>query len=100
MLRLAGFNPRGGSFLIRRSMRLAAFLLLISTFATSQNSSAPDPYKPTLDHLQSLLQQDEAEWRMHADVPHPEDPAVNDSDWNAITVKSATRQADQPKWKG
>ena len=81
-------------------MRLAAFFLLVSSFAISQNSPTSDAYKPTLDHLQSLLQQDETDWRMHADVPHPEDPAVKDSDWNAITIKSATLQADQPKWKG
>ena len=62
--------------MIRRFIWLTALLLLLTAFGTSQNSSTPDPYKPTLDHLQSLLQQDEEEWRWHADVPHPEDPAA------------------------
>jgi alpha-mannosidase len=81
-------------------MWLAALFLFISSFAISQNSPAPDPYKPTLDHLQSLLQQDEPEWRAHADVPHPEDPTVNDSDWNVMDVKNSVAQSEQPKWKG
>ena len=88
--------------MIRRSASLAAFFLLIGSFGLSQNSSTPDPYKSTLDRLQSLLQHDEPEWRVHADIPHPEDPAVNDSDWNVITVKNVSDadHADEPKWKG
>jgi len=86
--------------LTRRSLLLAVLILLVSSFGICQNSSTPDPYKATLDRLQSLLQQDEPDWRWHADVPHPEDPAVNDSDWSAVTVKSTTPQAEQPKWKG
>ncbi|MFZ0804597.1 MAG: hypothetical protein WAN03_00365, partial [Candidatus Sulfotelmatobacter sp.] len=86
--------------MIRRLIWLAALLLSISACATSQNSAAPDPYKPTLDHLQSLLQRDEEEWRWHSDVPHPEDPGMNDSEWNEMAVKNAVAQNDQPDWKG
>ncbi len=86
--------------MIRRLIWLAALFLLLTAFATSQNTPTADPYKPTLDHLQSLLQRDEEEWRWHADVAHPEDPAANDSDWSALAVKNSVAQNDQPDWKG
>jgi alpha-mannosidase len=66
---------------------LALFLCLNTALA--QDSSAPDPYKSTLDRLQSLLQLAQAEWRVHADVPHPEDPSLDDSTWDRATVKNA-----------
>jgi alpha-mannosidase len=27
------------------------------------------------------------EWRYHGDIPHPEDPSINDSDWQKVKVK-------------
>ena len=64
------------------------FLVLRTAYIVSQNSSANDPYKATLDRLQSLSSQAEPEWRFHTDVPHPEDPGLSDADWGAITVKN------------
>ena len=72
--------------------RAALFLLVLvlpAAFAVSQDSSAPDPYKPTLDRLDALTRQAEPEWRFHADIPHPEDPGVHDSDWGSITNRSS-----------
>ena len=95
---------------MKRSMP-AVFCVLLSAFAfpalaLSQASSPkpPDPYKPTLDHLQSLLRQGETEWKWHADVPHPEDPGANDADWQAFTVKNVSgpggNNKDEEHWKG
>jgi alpha-mannosidase len=93
---------------MKRSMP-AVFCVLVSVFifpalALSQASNPPDPYKPTLDHLQSLLRQGETEWKWHADVPHPEDPGASDSDWQAFAVKNVSgpggNNKDEEHWKG
>jgi len=69
-------------------------LLFLSCFFSLPVLSQPttptlpsDPHKPTLDRLQSLTTVDLPEWRFHADVSHPEDPALNDSDWQAVKTK-------------
>jgi alpha-mannosidase len=88
--------------------RCAIFLILailpFSPFATSQSAGAPDPYKPTLDQLDALTRQNEGEWRFHADVPHPEDPGLNDFNWGVITVKNVSgpggRNPNEEHWTG
>ena len=51
-----------------------------------------------------LTRQREAEWRFHADVPHPEDPGLNDSDWGTLTVKNVSGpgggHANEEDWTG
>ena len=96
---------------MKRSMP-ALFCLLLSLFVfpalaisqASTQAATPDPYKPTLDHLQSLLRQGETEWKWHADVSHPEDPGANDSDWQAFAVKNVSgpggNNKDEEHWKG
>src|SRR5581483_3904873 len=66
---------------------LLFILLLVAGAACAQESkSAPNPYKPTLDKLQSLTTLDLPDWRFHTDIPHPEDPQENDSDWQVVKV--------------
>jgi alpha-mannosidase len=83
---------------------LLVALLLNTAGSLSQTSGAPDPYKPTLDRLEALTRQNEAEWRSHTDVPHPEDPGLNDSDWGLITVKNISgpggHNANEEHWTG
>ena len=79
--------------------------LLLRVFCTFPKlHGAPDPYKPTLDRLDALTRKAETEWRFHADVPHPEDPGVNDSDWGALTVKNISgpggNHANEEHWTG
>ncbi len=69
---------------------LLGLILLFAAFASSQTPAAPDPDKATLDRLEMLTRQGETEWRFHADVPHPEDPGLNDSDWGTLTVKNVS----------
>jgi alpha-mannosidase len=64
------------------------FLAIGSASGFAQNSA--DSYKPTLDRLQSLLEQSETEWRFHEDVPHPEDPDLNDRDWGSVAVRNVS----------
>src|SRR5215471_9654819 len=96
-LRFHRKDPSAMKVKIKRSIVLpAAALLLLLGRGLSQNNSAdsapPDPYKPTLDRLESLTRQPEAEWRYHADVPHPEDRSLNDADWPVTHVENASRR--------
>ena len=59
----------------------------LSTFCFAQAPTpGPDPYKPVLDRLASLTVLPVTDWRFHTDLPHPEDPAVNDESWAPIKV--------------
>ena len=55
------------------------------TQGTQPNAPA-DPYKPVLDRLQSLVTIQLPEWHFHADIPHPEDPVLNDAEWQTVRV--------------
>jgi alpha-mannosidase len=74
----------------RSTIFLILLILLFAVFAVAQSETSSDPYKPTLDRLQALTRQGESQWRYHADVPHPEDPGLNDSDWGTLTVKNVS----------
>jgi alpha-mannosidase len=72
---------------------------LLSTgdcFASQDTPTAttPDPYQATLRHLLSLTRQDARDWRSHPDVPHPEDPSLDDLAWETIKV------GDSSLWSG
>src|SRR5579872_6174523 len=76
-----------------------AILLYSVSFAQTTPSNS---YKQTVDRLDTLTHQAGTEWRFHADIPHPEDPAISDSDWGSFTVKHTQNgQADNPEhWTG
>ncbi len=104
MLPVQSFGSKG-TFSMKRSVVFFLFAILSCTvFGFSQSSTPTDSYKPTLDRLQSLSSQSEAEWRSHSDVPHPEDPTVNDSDWTTLTVKNISgpggQNPNEEHWKG
>ena len=88
--------------------RFALSLLLLLTVQTfsvlGHCQNPPDAFKSTLERLDSLTHQDETEWRFHADIPHPEDPAVSDSDWGTLTVKNLSgpggQHANEEHWSG
>jgi alpha-mannosidase len=89
---------------MKRSLVLFLAILWHTSLAVSQTSNAPDPYKPTLDRLEALTHQSEAEWRFHADIPHPEDPTLNDSGWGRLTVRNQSgpggTNASEEHWVG
>src|SRR5579863_8387640 len=60
--------------------------LLAGAGLGQQAPESANPYQDTLDRLQALTTEPEAEWRFHADVPHPEDTALDDSTWPAMKV--------------
>ncbi len=65
-----------------------SWLLLVAMLAlpscAQEKSTLPEAYKTALNRLQSLTVYPEAEWRYHSDVAHPEDPSLNDSDWEQM----------------
>jgi len=68
---------------------VCALLVLPSTSLFSAEQAAPiqnttDPYKSTLDRLESLTTLPLSEWRFHADVAHPEDSSLDDSRWEMV----------------
>jgi alpha-mannosidase len=83
---------------------LIVVFLLPAALAVSRNSSTPDPYQPTLDRLAALTRLDQSEWRFHPDVPHPEDPGLNDSDWDRFTVRNVSgsggNHPNEEHWTG
>lgn len=71
------------------------FILAILFFplpGSAQSTFAPNPYAPVLDRLTSLTSSPVPDWRYHDDVPHPEDPSLDDSGWE--TMQPGT------KWTG
>jgi hypothetical protein len=89
---------------MKRSVLFLLLAILLSAVAFSQTSAAPDAFKSSVEKLQSLTHQDEPAWRLHSDIPHPEDPALSDSDWGTLTVKNISEggggHADEEDWTG
>ena len=85
-------------------MRLSALLatVLFSTLATGQkaNPSNPDSFKSVLDHLAALVTERVPDWRYHDDIPHPEDPSLDDSNWARINADPSIDDNAPNHWKG
>jgi alpha-mannosidase len=79
---------------------LIVFMHAVYSFGQANDH---DAYKQTLDRLSALTVQREPDWRFHADIPHPEDPAVSDADWQAWQVSPNSGRATQSQrehWTG
>jgi len=63
---------------------LALLAMLALPSWAQEKSTLPESYKSALNRLQSLVVYPETEWRFHADVAHPEDPSLNDPDWEQM----------------
>jgi alpha-mannosidase len=63
----------------------------------AQGTQPPNPSKSVLDRLHAMTAWPLADWRAHAaNLPHPEDPTLNDSNWEALRVRS--RSMTGPVW--
>ena len=67
-------------------LRFWAVLALISFKALAAQSAEVDLYQETSNKLQALTRVPLTDCRAHTDVPHPEDPAVDDSTWTPIQL--------------
>ena len=55
------------------------------------------PFRPAIERLQAMVRLPLPEWRAHADnLPHPEDPALDDSTWQVIKVREPWKEG--PVW--
>src|SRR4029434_24556 len=71
---------------MRRSFTLSFFFFLAAGWLTAAAAQTSNPYKPILDRLDSLTVQPVPDWRYHADLPHPEDPNLDDSSWQTVKL--------------
>lgn len=71
---------------MKRIGALFFFLCCLTLSVFPQATSSTDRYKPVLDRLQSLTTLALPAWRWHSDVAHPEDVALDDSDWQSVKV--------------
>jgi alpha-mannosidase len=82
-----------------RIARLSLAVVLSSSTLLAQRDK-PSPYQFITDRLASLLEQPIPEWRLHPDIPHPEDPQVNDADWQIVAFKQSSPDSPNAHWKG
>jgi alpha-mannosidase len=82
-----------------RITRLCLAVVLSSSSLLAQNTK-PNRYQPITDRLAALLQQPISEWRFHADISHPEDPQLDNSDWTTVAFKLPTPEVPNSHWKG
>jgi alpha-mannosidase len=75
---------------VKRWIVCALLALVTASSVSAQQPSltqnTADPYQPTLDRLESLTTLPLPDWRVHADVAHPEDPSLDDSAWATVEV--------------
>ena len=76
----------------------AAFPLLAQAFPRGMRRALEtSPYRTALQRLEAMVSMPLPDWRAHADdLPHPEDPSLDDSSWKAIKVRE--RWNSRPVW--
>ncbi len=72
--------------LIARATLTAIVCLCVNLASFAQGVQTPDRYKELGDKLQSLTRMDLSNCRTHVDLPHPEDPSLDDSAWSPIRL--------------
>jgi alpha-mannosidase len=76
----------------------SAFPLLAQAFPRGMNRDLENnPFAPALRRLEAMVTMPLTEWRANADnLPHPEDPALDDSSWKMVKVHE--RGYERPVW--
>src|SRR5262249_32222767 len=76
-----------------------AFALLAAMSAFAQAPRPPDRYQTALDRLDAMASVGLPVWRYHdADLPHPEDPLLEDATWTAATLTAANAPGWYRRW--
>jgi len=71
---------------MKPALFVIAFVLLLFSACCYSQQAPSDPYQATLDHLSSLAVVNQPEWRYSQDIPHPEDPSLDDSAWSTVKL--------------
>jgi alpha-mannosidase len=61
-------------------------MLCAATLLAQPRNQRPEAYAPVLSRLDAMTSLPVAQWRSHADMPHGEDPALDDSNWTPATL--------------
>ena len=73
---------------MKRLLAVLAFIILFfAGYAQAQDQPAAASYQNLLDRLHSCVSLPLDSWKYHADVPHPEDAALDDKDWPLVKVR-------------
>ncbi|HLW87670.1 MAG TPA: glycoside hydrolase family 38 C-terminal domain-containing protein [Terriglobales bacterium] len=70
---------------MKRSIVLSIFLVLLRPVLGGAQV-ATNVVRTPVDRLASLTTLPLPEWKWHEDVPHPEDPSLDDSGWEAVRL--------------
>src|SRR5579863_4446980 len=61
--------------------------LLAAALSPAQpRAPRPEPYAAALSRLDAMTTLPLTQWRSHADMPHGEDPSLDDANWSAATL--------------
>ena len=70
-----------------RTLRVAICVILAAAALPAQpRPQRSDPYAAALGRLEAMTTVPLTQWRAHADMPHGEDPALDDSTWTPVTL--------------
>src|SRR5262245_44739493 len=80
--------------------RLLSCALLFGTLAASAQTAAPPVrYQTVLDRLQAMSTVALPDWRYHdADIPHPEDPSLDDASWALVNLTAPNAAGWYRRW--
>jgi len=68
-------------------MAAVGFLVVFAALLQAQNRGGrTEQFGPALARLETMTTLPLAQWRAHGDMPHGEDPSLDDSGWNAVTI--------------
>ena len=60
--------------------------LCAATLPAQPRTPHPEAYAAVLGRLDAMTSLPLAQWRSHADMPHGEDPSLDDSGWTSVTL--------------
>ncbi len=69
---------------MKRTFLVLGIGLVLARTAPAQNPAPVNPYQSLVDRLDSLVTVPLDSWKYHPDLPHPEDPTVDDKDWPTV----------------
>ena len=93
------FQISAASFLAEKLVvEGAAFPLLAQDLPRGlRRELESNPYGPALQRLEDMITMPLTDWRSHADdLPHPEDPNMDDSSWKAVKLHERVNM--RPVW--
>jgi alpha-mannosidase len=90
----------GSSLLLERFFGEGTLLGAPRVFRLRQ-PTANDPFRSEIQRLEAMLGTSVGEWKMHPDnLPHPEDPGLDDSEWPVFQPPKRGERSEHPVREG